>query len=181
MKGMIRKRGIFFKRSATAVLTNEGPLQLTNGYTGGPVSVDIYHFEFHAVFICIFLQLQMEDSSEQSIIQVYSQAAELRREPSFQNNKIQYGVISDHIFSYFRHIPGQPAYLVILNLGTETSTDDYVEVLPKGLRKYGEVVLNSGNVKDPLLEVGLQKGLRTIRLQPGESVVIKLDEVKDEL
>ncbi len=123
-----------------------------------------------------YYQAQKDDSSGLSIIQVYRKAAKLRKEPSFQNAKLQFCVVHDNILSYVRHTPGHAAYLVALNLGNEPSTDDYTTTICSGLKMSGEVVLVSGDLQYNSLHIGKTVNLKTICLYPAEAVIVQLDE-----
>ena len=123
------------------------------------------------------MQVQRNDPTGFSILQVYKKASNLRREPSFQNANIHFSVISKSILSYIRHMPGCPAYLVAVNLGFNSSTDDYTSSLPTGIKSNGEIVLTSCKLKDETLSIGQEVNVDKITLLVGEGIVIKLETI----
>ena len=114
----------------------------------------------------------MSDTSGRSSIQIYRKAALLRREASFRNNRIQYGVVNDHVFSYVRYKHGHPAYLIAMNLGMNSSSDDYRTI--QGLdATEGDIVISAVTRNTSLTE-GSRASLRNITLQPGEAIIARL-------
>ncbi len=122
------------------------------------------------------MQAQKDDPSGLSTIQVYRKAAKLRKEPSFQNAKLQFCVVHDNILSYVRHTPGHAAYLVALNMGNEPSTDDYSMAIPSGFTTSAEVVLTSAKLKEIDIVIGKTISIDKITLYPTEALVFKLKE-----
>ena len=67
--------------------------------------------------------------AEKSVLQIYRKTAKLRQKPAFRNNRITFIVTNEQITSFIRYEPGGNAYLVALNVGKQTSTDDYYGAL----------------------------------------------------
>ena len=127
----------------------------------------------------IMLQEQKENSSGHSILQVYKQAALLRRDAAFRSTDFHFHVVNDDILSFVRHVPGSHGYLVILNFGSHTSTDNYIKGLVKQeFGTTGTVVLNSGNLGGARYEIGEEVALRKITLQQAQGIVLKLEKQK---
>ena len=84
-----------------------------------------------------------------------------------------------------RYEPGGNAYLVALNVGKNSSVDDYHGVLLEPTYKeMGKIVLNSGNIEGKNLDIGKIVDLNEITLKPAEGIVIEIyrkDRQKDEL
>jgi len=122
-------------------------------------------------FVC--QQVQRNDASGRSPLQIYQRLSRLRKERSFLSNKMQFLIVSDDILSFMRFTRDTAPYLIALNLGDHASTDDYT-VMTGMVR--GKVVLYSGrtlNVVD-----GDLIALSALTLQPGEGIVAML--VSDE-
>ena len=110
--------------------------------------------------------------------------AQLRKEASFQNSQILYGVVNNNILSYIRHTDGHPAYLVAVNLGREPSTDSYIDKV-RQFSDRGIIVLSRVNSDDNLREGELLSLEGAVTLHPGEGVIVRLGDsvtlVKTEL
>jgi len=128
------------------------------------------------VVICIFVchQVQRNDVRGRSTLQIYQRLSRLRKERSFLSSKIQFLVVNDNILSFMRFTRDTAPYLIALNLGDISSTDDYT--LLTGLVR-GKVVLYSGTTMK--VSDGDVIALSSVSLQPGEGLVAML--VLDEM
>ena len=78
---------------------------------------------------------------------------------------MQYVVIKDNVFSFVRHYTGHPSYLVAMNFGRKSSTDDFSVKIDGHTVTKGTLVLSSSK-----LELGITSeiDLRCFKLRPGE-------------
>ena len=72
-----------------------------------------------------------------------------------------------------RETAGFPSYLVVLNVGTKPTSDDFTSGYSNRLPSGGTVVCNSGNFIDTLYDVGTEIDLNNVRLLPGQAVVME--------
>ncbi len=116
------------------------------------------------------------------MLQVYRGAARLRRRPQFRGTRLTFLVVNDDITSFLRFEPGlDSAYLVALNLGNNTRTENYhVDLLQKTFEAQGLVVLNSGNMNDEDMQVGRPLDLTHVTLDPGQGVVVEVHRREEE-
>ena len=117
---------------------------------------------------------QAQEENEQSSLNIYRLLANLRQVPSFQYGAISYNVVNEDIFSFFRFTRNQYTYLVILNVGTMPSTDNYEQKVYSSVKKEGKVVLNTGNMHNKALEVGQKVKLKEITLKPAEGIILRV-------
>jgi hypothetical protein len=121
------------------------------------------------------MQKQKHDPSGCSPLQLFHRLARLRKEVSFQYGRIQYATINTNIFSFMRFAKDSAPYLVAINFGAETSTDDYS--LASGVA-IGKVVAharpNQSTEFNQQIREGMKVGLEKLTLHPGEGVVILL-------
>jgi len=138
----------------------------TNEETWLPINPD---YESHNI------EEQKNDPSGLSVIQVYKATANLRKEPSFQNNELTYAVVEENILSYFRGVGSHPTYLVALNFGDQVSTADFTSSLKEN-QQSGTLVILTGIIirNDEQLKIGDEIDLTRVELRPGEGFVVKL-------
>ena len=130
----------------------------------------------------LFTQAQKAGAGQTSL-KIYGAAAQMRRLPAFQNSRIIYSVVNDHIFSYIRN-RGKDAYLVALNLGSRRSVDDYTTELEGVAFQMGGVMLNTGNFDGNKYHTGAKISIDSIVLEPGQGLVLKLttlEGIREEL
>jgi hypothetical protein len=132
-----------------------------------------FHLNDSRCYIC---QVQSTETTDRSPLKIYQRLARLRKERSFIGSKIQFLIVDDNILSFMRFAKDSAPYLIALNFGHTSSSNDY-SVLT-GVR-HGKVVLYSGHeyrVKDGDLVV-----LAQLTLHPGEGIVVVLvteDEIE---
>ena len=118
-------------------------------------------------------------SDEFSPLSLYRQLAELRRVHSFARGGFRYALVNKNIFSFTRYYKNEPAHLIAINIGNSPSSDDYREYknqLPPSrvhAPYRGYVVANTGNMRDPKLNVRSVLTFDEITLHPGEGVIIR--------
>ena len=111
-------------------------------------------------------------ADENSPLHFYRSLISLRNKNTFQRGAMTYGVTNKQIFSFFRHARNEPSYLIAINFGSETSTDDY------RLQLEGESdVPHSGTVvlayrEGDTLSLGRQVELSKVTLHPKDVLVI---------
>ncbi|KAJ8297997.1 hypothetical protein KUTeg_024528 [Tegillarca granosa] len=121
-----------------------------------------------------FREAQMKaDGVQTSTLKIYKALAKLRQQPSFQNRNITTGVVNDNVFSYVRTAYGRPKYLITINFGHESSTDDYSQ---KPFRmKTGEIVVKTNNFNSNDYSIGKSLDLKSIKLDRGQGLVLYLN------
>ena len=83
-------------------------------------------------------------------------------------------MVNDNILSYVRLAGGKEAFLVIVNLGTESSTDNYNSPLrDKGVTT-GTIVSTTGNFGDKNIQAFNVIPLSRISLDPGQGLILKV-------
>lgn len=122
------------------------------------------------------MEAQKKDPSGRSSIQMYKAAADLRNQPAFLNNDIDYCVVTEEIFSYTRFGP-EESYMVAINVGNNTSTEDYTYCASSHINS-GAVVLTTPT---STLRENDKVDLAKISLSPGEGIVVRLASMRDEL
>ncbi len=109
---------------------------------------------------------------KRSSLQLYSELTALRSGPSFLKGDMHVIVKNAQVFSFTRHITsGHPTYLVALNLGNTTSTDDHTVAHNNIVFKCGSVVMTSCNLH---LEAGSHIDITNLTLNAGQGIVVKL-------
>ncbi|KAJ8298000.1 hypothetical protein KUTeg_024531 [Tegillarca granosa] len=117
---------------------------------------------------------QMKGDGEQtSTLKIYKALAKLRQQPSFQNRNITTGVVNDNVFSYVRTAYGRPKYLITINFGHESSTDDYSQ--KPFQMKTGEIVVKTNNFNSNDYSIGKSLDLKSIKLDRGQGLVLYLN------
>ncbi|ESO88471.1 hypothetical protein LOTGIDRAFT_126021 [Lottia gigantea] len=153
------------------------PLQWNDGYHSGFTTAKKPWLPVHPNYKTLNIQTQME--SDHSPIQLYSQLARLRQEPSFQYGDLNYAVVNDNIFSYVRQTEGQPQYLVTINFGKSKSVDDYTSYIQG---REGKVIAHTGNLNNkPFYKQNIIIDLSQIILKSDQGLVIEIISTKDEL
>jgi len=119
-------------------------------------------------------QIQRNDAGGRSPLQIYQRLSRLRKERSFLSSRVQFLIVTESILSFMRVSRDTAPYLIALNLGDGSSTDDYT-ALTGTVR--GKVVLYSGTTMK--IEDGDLITLSALTLQPGEGIVamLVLDEI----
>ena len=115
----------------------------------------------------------MKDATGKQPLSIYKLLSVLRREPAFQYGDFRYARVTDTIFSFVRETAGFPSYLVVLNVGTKPTSDDFTSGYSNKLPSGGTIVCNSGNFMDALYDVGTEIDLKDVKLSPGQAVVIE--------
>lgn len=63
-----------------------------------------------------------------STLKVYMELARIRKDPSFLWGTFEYAILNEKIFSFIRHAPDNPKFLVAMNLSDEDVTTDFSTV-----------------------------------------------------
>ncbi|XP_076446574.1 maltase 1-like [Babylonia areolata] len=116
-----------------------------------------------------------KESPRQTTLQLYTALARLRQDPVFQQGELLVAVSNGNIFSYVRQLPSARSttrYLVVLNLGQETSKDDYSGKPVYCIR--GVVVHSTCSLIDRMRNGG-DVDLTELEMKPGDGVVIRID------
>ena len=120
--------------------------------------------------------MQQRDKSENSPLHVFKKITRLKQEPAFKHGKHQYAVVNDNIISYVRFSKDTSPYLIAVNIGLESSTDNYMESIGYA---HGKVVVNTGNFdlqkRTATSTVGSKIHLQDITLGPGQGIIVKLE------
>lgn len=108
------------------------------------------------------------------MLYLYWKLAFLRDEPAFASGIMKFASTNDLIFSFIRHTGGYAPYLITLNFGSESATEDYCSTTGA---LFGQVVLYvaaNTDLKNSLLEEGSTINLDSVTLYPGDALVIKI-------
>ena len=124
-------------------------------------------------YFLLLSQVQRE-SRQQTTLKLYAAVAKLRQDPVFQRGELLFAVTNDNVLSYVRQLPagGSDAsrYLVVLNLGQESSKNDYSSSPVNSAR--GVVVEGTCSVIDKVKDK--EVGLTDLKLAPGDGMIIQL-------
>ncbi|OWF47094.1 alpha-glucosidase-like [Mizuhopecten yessoensis] len=111
-----------------------------------------------------------QNSDTVSMLNLYRTLAKIRKYPSFQNSQLQYAVTNDNVVSYVRMALGWTKYLVLINFGPSTSTDDYSKSPVDSTSGIIVATTNNFNLGD--FRTGQTISLVNVRLHPGQGLVV---------
>lgn len=117
----------------------------------------------------LWILIQTQKNATISTLQLFRRLVSLRQEPSFQKGSFRFSVINKEIFSFVRHLEGDTAYLVVLNVGKKVQSCDL-----SGERVTGKVLLVSCNIDGGFNEGEIIK-LKKVTLKPGDGIVLEWD------
>ena len=135
-------------------------------------SVFVFH-SFHDTVSDTLCHQTQQESPQQTTLQLYAALARLRQEPAFRKGDLLFALTTPAILSYVRQLPGNDAdrYLVVLNLGVESSKNNYSG--DPVLASRGVVVQATCSVIDRLWK-DKEVDLTDLELAPGDGVVVSL-------
>ncbi|XP_041359918.1 maltase 1-like isoform X2 [Gigantopelta aegis] len=144
------------------------PMQWTSSVQSGFSTSPTPWLPVHGHYRTVNVEVQ-KNSKSLSPLQLYRKLAFLREHPSFQTGSLQYVVVNKNILSYVRGSDGEGRFLVAMNFGHKTSTDNY-SIHPVNTEK-GTVVVTTSSLNS---EEKNTRSLKDISLLPGSGIIIKL-------
>ncbi|XP_074655238.1 amino acid transporter heavy chain SLC3A1-like [Tubulanus polymorphus] len=119
--------------------------------------------------------VKSEQASGSSIdfIDIFKQLTKLREKPSLMWGKFVPARVTADILSYVRQAEGHPGYLVAINFGKDSSTNDYTTAVSNLLPQEGITVFNSMNFDHDDFKIGQKIDLSNVLLNPGEAVIFE--------
>lgn len=158
---------------------SRSPMQWTPGINAGFSAADNTWLPIHPRFREINVEVQKEDTSENSPLQFYKKLSKLRMQTSFQEGAFDFGIVNQDVFSFIRFLDAYPGYIIALNTGTSGSKINFVKYNghfpPKGafMPETGYVVYNTGNFNESTLQPGKLVNLDNVMLYPGQGAIIR--------
>ncbi|KAG1653565.1 Maltase 2 [Nymphon striatum] len=112
-----------------------------------------------------------ENDNKKSHLSLYKQLVKLRNEPTFLYGVVEFPIVNELIFSALRYHKGVPGYLLVMNVGDNSTTVDFTNK-PR-LPSTGLVHLSSYNLVDKDLATnGKRVSLSDISLDPKQAVML---------
>ncbi|XP_013786502.1 maltase 1-like [Limulus polyphemus] len=121
------------------------------------------------------VNVEEEDKEDYSHLKIFMKLNKLRGEKAIKFGLMEFPVITDNIFSMIRVLKGVPGYLVVMNMGDNSTTVNF-----KGTNEHlpdtAEVELHSSNVKSgALTSSGHTKiQLSSVPLGPKQAAVLNI-------
>ncbi|CAL1544181.1 unnamed protein product [Lymnaea stagnalis] len=148
---------------------NRSPMQWTAGYQAGFTTGNHTWLPIQANYTTY--NVESEKTDPKSHLNLYKEYANLRQLSAFKYGDINVNVVTnDNVLSFLRYY-GSERYLVAINFGQASSTDNYTRD-PVGAAT-GTVVSDTGNV-DASIAKNNNVDLSQLTLDPGNGVVIRL-------
>lgn len=103
---------------------------------------------------------------------MYQAAVKLRNKPAFQNNRLEYCVVNDDIFSYSRK-DGSQVYIIAINAGKDTAAVDLSTCVDS---QTAAVVLVTPAISKDLL-AGQVIDITHLVLAPGDGIALRVEDM----
>ncbi|KAB7505357.1 Maltase A1 [Armadillidium nasatum] len=120
------------------------------------------------------LNVQVENSVEQSHLLVYKELAKLRLKKTFQFGELEFQTATDEVVAFVRSYEDSQTYLIVINTSPEEVTID-VSKGNAALPENGTVVIRSSTDTRRETEIGSLVNLAELPLIGGEGLVILIE------
>ncbi|KAL7638995.1 UNVERIFIED_CONTAM: hypothetical protein RMT77_010529 [Armadillidium vulgare] len=120
------------------------------------------------------LNVQVENSVEQSHLLVYKELAKLRLKKTFQFGELEFQTATDEVVAFVRSYEGSETYLIVINTSPEEVTID-VQKGNAALPENGTIVIRSSTDTRRETEIGSLVNLAELPLIGGEGLVILIE------
>uniref|UniRef100_A0A1W7RA78 alpha-glucosidase n=1 Tax=Hadrurus spadix TaxID=141984 RepID=A0A1W7RA78_9SCOR len=120
-----------------------------------------------------YVNVESEFKDSKSHLNIYKKLVELRDQPAIMHGDVAYPLVKNGVFSMLRIRKGSPGYLVVLNMGVNSTTISFLGSDPRLPDSANVEVRSSNLLTGPLAESGKSKiQLSNVKLEPNQSVVL---------
>ncbi|KAK7475311.1 hypothetical protein BaRGS_00033458 [Batillaria attramentaria] len=148
------------------------PMQWDDSMNAGFSNKSTPWLPVHPDYLTVNVEAE-KNSTNTTALQVYRDLANLRQQPSLRYGRLQFCVVTSGILSYIRSAYDHPDYLVVINFGNVTETQDF-SGSPVHQGQGRVKVATSGAANEGRFSKEQVVPLIPLSLGPGDGLVLEL-------